>query len=270
MAPPTHRLLRSLRPFVCSSRLRLLASPFSSSAAAAAAAEEEKKSPWKEADDVIYVRRPSSAAAATRDSTSVTMPMAFMTGSIVGKRFYKEVTTRLADDGNGWTVMLDYRTLKTPAKRVLNLPSLALAKAIAAEWEYQQTDGIRPFTMPLMKLACTALERVPLTRVRVIENLMKRFHQDLVFCRSPGDSDLTKGVRGRENRPILDWCNLNSDLNHCVSRAFRLGIEEAIDLIRLKKISRWIVGLVRSHDVDIADLKCKCHLLLFSGLSRRS
>lgn len=60
-----------------------------------------------------------------------------MTGSIVGKRFYKEVKTREADDGNGWTVMLDYRTLKTPSKRPLKLPSLPLAKAIAAEWEYQ-------------------------------------------------------------------------------------------------------------------------------------
>lgn len=75
--------------------------------------------------------------SATRDGTSVTMPMSFMTGSIVGKRFYKEVTTRLAEDGNGWTVMLDYRTLKTPSKRQLKLPTLALAKAIAAEWEYQ-------------------------------------------------------------------------------------------------------------------------------------
>ncbi|CAA0820145.1 ATP12 protein-related [Striga hermonthica] len=52
-------------------------------------------------------------------------------------------------------------TLKTPWKRNLKCPTLALAKAIAAEWEYQQSDGIRPFTMPLMKLACTALERVP-------------------------------------------------------------------------------------------------------------
>ncbi|XP_056847951.1 uncharacterized protein LOC130498528 [Raphanus sativus] len=98
------------------------------------------------------------------------MPTSFMTGSIVGKRFYKKVTTREADDGNGWTVMLDYRTLKTPSKRPLKLPSLALAKAIAADWEYQLAEGIRPFTMPLMKLACTALERVPLTRPKIIEH----------------------------------------------------------------------------------------------------
>jgi chaperone required for assembly of F1-ATPase len=34
-------------------------------------------------------------------------------------------------------VMLDYRTLKTPAKRPLKLPTVALANAIAAEWDYQ-------------------------------------------------------------------------------------------------------------------------------------
>lgn len=50
--------------------------------------------------------------------------------------------------------------------------------------------------MPLMKLACTALERVPLTRPKIIEHLMKKFNQDLVFCRAPDDNDLTRGVHG--------------------------------------------------------------------------
>jgi ATP synthase mitochondrial F1 complex assembly factor 2 len=45
-----------------------------------------------------------------------------------------------------------------------------------------------------MKLACTALERVPVTRKKIIDNLMQKFHQDLVFCRSPADSELTIGV----------------------------------------------------------------------------
>lgn len=84
--------------------------------------------------DKVYVKGPSGKWKST---SSVTMPMSFMTGSIVGKRFYNVVKTRQADDGNGWTVMLDYRTLKTPSKRPLKLPTLPLAKAIAAEWEYQ-------------------------------------------------------------------------------------------------------------------------------------
>ncbi|CAL1352664.1 unnamed protein product [Linum trigynum] len=158
--------------------------------------------------DAILVKGANSGPKREGGSSSVTMPMSFMTGSIVGKRFYKQVTTRQSDDGNGWSVMLDYRTLKTPSKRALKLPTLSLAKAIAAEWDYQQTDGIRPFTMPLMRLACTALERVPVTRPKIIDNLMRKFNQDLVFCRAPWDNNLTIGVYDRQVQkidPLLDW-----------------------------------------------------------------
>lgn len=157
------------------------------------------------------------------------MPMSFMTGSIVGKRFYNEVKTRESDDGIGWTVMLDYRTLKTPSNRPLKLPTLPLAKAIAAEWEYQETDGIRPFTMPLMKLACTALERVPLTRPKVIEQLMKKFNQDLVFCRAPEDNVLTRGVHERQVDkidPILDWVESEFGFKPVVYSCFFGGKQE--------------------------------------------
>ncbi|KAK7311095.1 hypothetical protein RJT34_08997 [Clitoria ternatea] len=160
------------------------------------------------ADDPQSASFTFSSAGKWKSPSSVTMPVSFMTGSIVGKRFYKEVKTREADDGNGWTVMLDYRTLKTPSKRPLKLSTLSLAKAIAAEWEYQQTDGIRPFTMPLMRLACTALERVPLTRTKIVENLMKKFNQDLVFCRAPDDNELTSYVHDRQVEkidPLLRW-----------------------------------------------------------------
>ncbi|CAL5325640.1 unnamed protein product [Camellia sinensis] len=188
-------------------------------------ADQEGQSKKTNDDDSIYVRAPKLS------SSSVTMPMAFMTGSIAGKRFYKKVTTREADDGNGWSVMLDYRTLKTPSKRPLKCPTLALAKAIAAEWEYQQIDGIRPFTMPLMKLACTALERVPLTRPKIIEHLMKKFHQDLVFCRAPGDTDLTCGVFAPKRQvekidPILNWLESEFGFKPVVYSSFFGGKQE--------------------------------------------
>ncbi|KAL5732089.1 hypothetical protein ACHQM5_004746 [Ranunculus cassubicifolius] len=177
-------------------------------------------------DDSIYVKKHS---ANTRDASSVTMPMSFLTGSIVGKRFYKQVTTRESEDGNGWNVMLDYRTLKTPAKRPLKLPTLSLAKAIAAEWEYQESDGIRPFMMPLMQLACTALERVPLTRTKIIEDLMKKFNQDLVFCRAPGDHELTKGVLEKQVEkidPVLKWVESEFGYKPVVYSCFFGGKQE--------------------------------------------
>lgn len=63
--------------------------------------------------------------------------------------------------------------------------------------------------MPLMKLACTALERVPLTRHTIIEHLMKKFNRDLVFSRSPEDDVLTSGVYGTL---FLDVLGLVSDI----------------------------------------------------------
>ncbi|XP_052191550.1 uncharacterized protein LOC127800778 [Diospyros lotus] len=179
-------------------------------------------------DRSIFIKAPNTKSSPA-SASSVTMPMSFMTGSVVGKRFYKNVTTREADDGNGWTVMLDYRTLKTPSKRPLKCPTLALAKAIAVEWEYQLTDGIRPFTMPLMKLACTALERVPLTRPKVIDSLLKKFHQDLVFCRAPGDCDLTRGVLERQVEkidPLLEWVESEFGFKPVVYSSFFGGKQE--------------------------------------------
>ncbi|KAK6913029.1 ATP12, ATP synthase F1-assembly protein [Dillenia turbinata] len=248
-------------------------------------------------EDKIFFKAPKSNSNVEKSSSSsVTMPTSFMTGSIVGKRFYKQVSTREADDGNRWTVMLDYRTLKTPSKRPLKLPTPSLAKAIAAEWEYQLMDGIRPFTMPLMKLACTALERVPLTRPKIIENLMRKFHQDLVFCRAPGDNDLTKSVLERQVEkidPLLDWVKSEFGFKPAVYSSFFVGKQEeglvnaiegllkqandcelaAIDAIAAaghSLVDKW--GLVEGgHDVDIADLKVQISsAAVFLGLCRRS
>ncbi|KAK2969777.1 hypothetical protein RJ640_028057 [Escallonia rubra] len=206
--PIVRKTLKSISPFT----VRSLTSPNRHLTALATAGQPESDGGEREQDvqsiknaeaDNIFIKAPK-----TTSSSSVTMPTSSMTGSIVGKRFYKQATTREADDGNGWNVMLDYRTLKTPAKRPLKCPTPALAMAIAAEWEYQETDGIRPFTMPLMKLACTALERVPLTRQKIIEHLLQKFHKDLVFCRAPGDSDLTSGILDLQKAkidPLLDW-----------------------------------------------------------------
>lgn len=171
------------------------AEPSSSSDQDAANSKEDNNS------DVIY-----TPPAAVGDS-SATIPLSAAAGSIIGKRFYKNVTTRQADDGNGWTIMLDYRTLKTPTKTPLKLPTLALSKAVAAEWEYQ-LNGIRPFTMPLMRLSCTALDRAPLIREKTIENLLRHIHTDLVFCRAPEDSDLTSHVHDLQVEymdPLFDW-----------------------------------------------------------------
>lgn len=39
----------------------------------------------------------------------------------------------MADNSNGWMVMLDYHTLKSPSNRVLKIPSLTLTKGNCCE-----------------------------------------------------------------------------------------------------------------------------------------
>jgi ATP synthase F1 complex assembly factor 2 len=55
-------------------------------------------------------------------------------------------------------VTLDGRVLRTPLGQPLSVPSVTLATMIAAEWN-AQTPYIVPTQMPLMTLACTALDQ---------------------------------------------------------------------------------------------------------------
>lgn len=56
-------------------------------------------------------------------------------------------------------VTLDGRFISTPMGRRLAVPSEMLAYMIAAEWD-AQGDRLQPANMPLMTLACTALDQV--------------------------------------------------------------------------------------------------------------
>ncbi len=73
------------------------------------------------------------------------------------KRFWKAALA-LPCDG-GFTVTLDGRAVKTPAKTPLVVPSLAMAQAIAAEWD-AQAGLIKPETMPVTRAANSALDKV--------------------------------------------------------------------------------------------------------------
>ena len=66
------------------------------------------------------------------------------------KRFYETADATRSSDG--WTVALDGRTVKTPARKPLAVPARKLADAIAAEWAGQE-EKIDPAAMPLTGLA---------------------------------------------------------------------------------------------------------------------
>lgn len=75
----------------------------------------------------------------------------------VRKRFWKE--TAVIKVADGFSVTLDGRAIKTPAKSPLILPTLALAQMIAAEWD-AQGEKIDPETMPATRAANSAIDKV--------------------------------------------------------------------------------------------------------------
>ena len=75
------------------------------------------------------------------------------------KRFYKDVA--VTEDGAAASALkLDGKTVRTPGKAELVLPTRALADAVAEEWR-AQGERIDPATMPLTKLANSAIDGVP-------------------------------------------------------------------------------------------------------------
>jgi chaperone required for assembly of F1-ATPase len=123
------------------------------------------------------------------------------------KRVYREATTRQA--GDGWGIALDGRPMRTPAKHELVVPSAALAAAIAAEWDAQQ-DDIRPATMPLTRLAATAIDRTRTQRDLVIAEAANYAGTDLVCYRVDHPPELVARQQA-EWQPLLDWAMLRYD-----------------------------------------------------------
>ncbi|MDE3177867.1 MAG: ATPase [Pseudomonadota bacterium] len=73
------------------------------------------------------------------------------------KRFYERAQAGEAD--GGFALLLDGRPTRTPAKAKLIAPTRALAEAMAREWQ-AQGETIQPATMPLTRLANSALDGV--------------------------------------------------------------------------------------------------------------
>ena len=117
------------------------------------------------------------------------------------KRFYEMVDVRLVEEG--FSVLLDDRPIKTPAKVALILPTHGMATAIAQEWD-DQADKIDPATMPLMRYAATALDRVSAHRGAIIDEIAAYGTSDLLCHRADSPKDLVAWQEASW-QPLLDW-----------------------------------------------------------------
>ena len=114
------------------------------------------------------------------------------------KRFYEA-----AQVGEGGAVLLDDKPVKTPARRALRAPTLALAEAIVREWN-SQIDVIDPARMPLTRLANAIIDAVTDAPQLVAEEIEKYLRSDLVFYRAEAPAGLVE-KQSRAWDPVLAW-----------------------------------------------------------------
>ncbi|MFO1154878.1 MAG: ATP12 family protein [Rhodospirillales bacterium] len=117
------------------------------------------------------------------------------------RRFYAQAMVMAGDAG--FVVTLDGRPVKTPAKVLMALPTDGLAAAIAVEWQ-AQGETIKPQTMPLTRLAATALDRVAGHREAVIDGIAAYGASDLLCYRAEAPDELV-ARQHRAWQPLLDW-----------------------------------------------------------------
>jgi chaperone required for assembly of F1-ATPase len=97
---------------------------------------------------------------------------------------YQQRKTRMRLMQGHWNVLLDGKRIKTPSKAPLAVPSQLLAMAIAAEFQSQSDDYIRPITQPLYRLQWQAQDAA-FSRGEMIDRLLAYVDSDPVCLRQP-------------------------------------------------------------------------------------
>jgi chaperone required for assembly of F1-ATPase len=105
--------------------------------------------------------------------------------------------------GTAFRLLLDAKPVRTPAKKQLLLPTRALADAVAAEWE-AQTGRIDLVTMPLTRLANSAIDGVTGREAEVRTDIVKYAASDLVCYRAESPPGLVR-LQSQAWDPVLEW-----------------------------------------------------------------
>lgn len=125
------------------------------------------------------------------------------------KRFWKSVGVEA--DGGGWTIRLDGRAVKTPARAPLIVPTRALADAIADEWSSVE-DEVDPRHMPLTGLANAAIDRVSPSKEAFASGLARYAEADLACYRADGPRELIDRQEEQWNK-LLGWARRRYDVD---------------------------------------------------------
>lgn len=117
------------------------------------------------------------------------------------KRFYAAAS--VAPVEGGFAIQLDGKPVRTPGRALLALPTEKASALVAAEFEAQR-EIIDPVTMPVLRLANTAIDGVASDPQAVLEDILRFASSDLLCYRA----DSPQGLVDRQNEhwdPVIDW-----------------------------------------------------------------
>ena len=103
------------------------------------------------------------------------------------KRFWQQAAA--VETEGGYTVQLDGKPIRTPAKAAFLMPKLALAEAVAEEWQAQE-DTVQPDRMPLTRTVNSALDKVGLAHDAVAGLVADYGASDLICYRAEAPQGL--------------------------------------------------------------------------------
>lgn len=125
------------------------------------------------------------------------------------KRFWTE--TAIAEDADGFTILLDGKPMRLPGGETLRLAHRPLAEAIAAEWMSPSPEAeLQPQLLPLTQLAATAAFRIAEKREETATAIAAYGRSDLLCYRATDPAEL---VRQQQQawQPWLDWAAQRHD-----------------------------------------------------------
>ena len=128
--------------------------------------------------------------------------------SSFAKRFWKQASTLRSAEG--YSIALDGREVRTPAKAKLIAPTLALAKAISSEWD-AQIGKIDPSTMPMTRTANSAIDTVTPRKPEIVDIVAAYGDADLLCYRAETPANLVHTQNEHWN-PLLDWAGVQLEV----------------------------------------------------------
>lgn len=154
------------------------------------------------------------------------------------KRFYKFVS--LSEKDGFFSIQLDGKPVKTPARALLRTDSRSLAEAIVREWS-AQGDKISLNAMPMTQLLGTQIDRVGAERSAMTAELMRFFDTDLLCYRAAEPPEMARR-QAEAWDPWLAW----------FEKTFGVSLLTTHDLKALKQPGR---GDVKAFIDDLDDAR---------------